>query len=880
VTDPSTLPEDGSTLASPLTLLIEEERHGDRQAEEVLLLTYTSDLGFFEAFGLGAAQACGARVTVVGDARMGAPDPRASRRAGRSYLPGNAICGGAFHPKLVLIAGPERVTAAIGSGNATLPGWQANAELWTVLRGDSTSCPSALAVLAAWLRDLPDLVRFSHRVPEALGRAADHIEALIAQSEGGMDDEVRIVSNIESPILQQLPTGPVDELAVCAPFHDAGAVAVRALVDRLQPRQVRISYQPEFTELDGPAVAVLAAELDAELRIDTEPRYRHGKLIEWAADGKRNALTGSPNLSGAALLRSLSQNGNCELGVVTPVSASLLPEGGQVAPSVVRDQRLTIRERAGDVPLLLGASRVEQGLHVMFTRALPGGGHLELSPASSPPETWERVGNVDAGETDATVTVAAEGGSRLRLVITGEDGSTRHSNLVFVVDPVRALQLPGIAAKRTPTTPPEQLFVDPRLAERFFGDLAALDSTLPARTPGGLQAARERQDSTTARLDDDLDGWERYLDECARRLGHSLLRFALGLPTPAGGPSEVASRALSPVRWADETVSDSEAGLDDENVEDVAAEQEGDRTTLAAIPDLSVAEPVVRRRYRRWAERLTETAGQLSTPARMLVVRLLLWTAAAGAWDRGERGWVALVSKALKSLGDAELPPRVEPQVGSLAAVALSVLRAEVPRYTYTEESIAFERAANAVAYLLVAADPGYVGEYTQLLESAFGAAVAAETIEAVASDIVQNDPVKEAVLALAERRRDAHRHGERLLHVMGSFSNPLPAALDAVGAAQDADLVGAWASSTSGKWVLCIWQRPDLFIIDKSGPRLLWRHYRLSGLLTPRVLALQRSLEGATSVRHGPYVEPFHEARVVLGQLGLTSPDPPLGCT
>lgn len=112
------------SLASPLTLLMQEEAHGDEQAEEVLLLSFTSDLGFLESFALGPAQAAGARVSVIADAAMTTLDPRAARRAGRSYLPGLASTNGAFHPKLVVIAGKERATVAIGSGNATLAGWQ------------------------------------------------------------------------------------------------------------------------------------------------------------------------------------------------------------------------------------------------------------------------------------------------------------------------------------------------------------------------------------------------------------------------------------------------------------------------------------------------------------------------------------------------------------------------------------------------------------------------------------------------------------------------------------------------------------------------------------------------------------------------------------
>jgi hypothetical protein len=346
-------------LASPLTLMFEEERHGDRQAKEILLLTYTSDLGFFEAFGLGVAQACGARVTTVGDVRMSRPDPRAARRAGRTYLPGNAICRGAFHPKLVVIAGPLRVTVAIGSGNATLAGWQSNAELWTVLQGDETACPAALIPLADWLRQLPGLVRFSHEVPEALARVAGHIDGLAGTTDNISDPDVVLVSTSTGPIIDQLPHGPVDELAVCAPFHDPGAVALGALVKRLKPKQLKISYQPTFTNLDGPAIGLLADRVSTELRTGDESQYRHGKLVEWTVDGTRYALTGSPNLSGAALLHSIQDGGNCELGVIAPISATLLPPGGVVSTSEAKTKHFSVQDRHGGGPLVLGATRVE-----------------------------------------------------------------------------------------------------------------------------------------------------------------------------------------------------------------------------------------------------------------------------------------------------------------------------------------------------------------------------------------------------------------------------------------------------------------------------------------------------------------------------------------
>lgn len=879
MTEPATASAAGPGLASPLSLLLEEERHGDRQAEDVLLLSFTTDLGFFEAFGLGVAQACGARVTVVGDAAMSAPDPRAARRAGRTYLPGQAICGGAFHPKLVAVVGPDRATIAIGSGNATLAGWQTNAELWTVLHGDTTACPAVMGDLAGWLRQLLDLVRFSRGVPEALARIAAGLDGLLAAAAEILDDGTRLVSTSPGPILDQLPVGPVSELAVCAPFHDPGAVALRALVQRLRPERLLIAYQPELTELDGPAVAALTREVDTELRVDGEHRYRHGKLIEWTVDGPRWALTGSPNLSGAALLRGLAEGGNCELGLISPVPASLLPEGALAAPAAVHAQRFTIRTRASEGPLVLGATRVEQGLHVLFARPLPVGGHLQLSHAAAAPETWERIGEVAAGATEVTLTVAADGGSRLRLVTSGHDGTPRYGNLVFVVDPVRATRRPSITASHVPTTRPDALFEDPRLAERFFADLLTLKAGLPPAPPRMSAATRAEQEAVSARLDDDLDGWERYLDECAGRLGHPLLRFALGLPALPSGP-EMAFEALLPVSWAEESISDKEAGLADEKAEAVADEHADQSTpTVAMLPDLSAAEPGIRRRYRRWAERMTEAAPQLGAPERMLVTRLLLWTAAAGAWDRDDHAWVSLLAQSLRSLGEAELPLQAEPHVGSLAAVAVSVLRAQAPRYAGTEETLAYEQAAEAVGHLLVVTDPAYIEEYRQLLGGAIGAAVEPETVDAVISDIVQGDRVADAMWALRDLGRDVHRRGERLLHVTGTFGNPLLAALEAVSASQDAGLIGAWASSTNGTWALCMWDPPDLFTVDASRPRLLWRHYRLSNLQTPRGLVLQKSLETATAVRHGAFVQSFPEVLDALGRLGLSGPEPPSRC-
>ena len=595
--------------------------------------------------------------------------------------------------------------------------------------------------------------------------------------------------------------------------------------------------------------------------------------------GARYALTGSPNLSGAALLHGIQDGGNCELAVMAPISATLLPPGGVVSASEAKTKKFSIQDRLGGGPLVLGATRVELGLHVQFSSELALDGHLELSLAAAPPETWERAGEVAAGSREVTITIGADGGSRVRLVTTAADGKTNYSNTVFVVDPAHIMRLPGITAAHAPVTRPDDLFGDSKLADKFFADAFALKSGQAPGAPRATITEHRAEGVGSTRLDTDTDGWQDYLDECAGRIGNPLLRFALGLPSL---PTDIASGPDAlPVSWADETVADSEAGLQSDTTEAVAAEQDADSPeALSRIPDLASEPMSVRRQYQRWAEKITAAATRFGTPEKMLITRLLLWTAAGGAWDRDDRTWIGLLSQALRTLGAANPPTQVEPQVGSLAAVALSVLRAQVPRSAHTGEAIAYDKAAQAVAHLLVASDAAYVEEYSQLLDPAFGAAVHPEIIDAVVAEVVQDDPIADAIWSLTDMRRNAHRDGDRLIHVVAVGSRPIFVALEAIGEAEDVDLVGAWASSTGGGWAMCIWQRPNLYTIDHAGPRPLWRHYKLSSFPSPRILASQRSFDSAHRIPHGAFVNSFPEVLRALEQLGLTSPSPPSDCT
>ena len=141
----------------------------------------------------------------------------------------------------------------------------------------------------------------------------------------------------------------------------------------------------------------------------------------------------------------------------------------------------------------------------------------------------------------------------------------------------------------------------------------------------------------------------------------------------------------------------------------------------------------------------------------------------------------------------------------------MSILRASAPRYWQTRETRDYAETSSAVGHLLLAADPDRIAEYVSWLGTAFGSAALPAVVLDVATEVIDPDPIADVISGLAEIGRDAHAHGPKLLHLTGKFGNPVLAALEGVGAVQDMDFVGVWATSTAGPWALIIWRADPL---------------------------------------------------------------------
>lgn len=724
-----------TALASPLSLILERALAGD-QIEHALFCTFTFDAGYFERVALGPLDGVGAQVTVVADAAMANLDPYAARRLGSRYGLGLVHHNAAFHPKLAVLLGQDSCTVAIGSGNVTMSGWHANEELWTSVDGDADQWSSATTAIGHWLQDLSNGAQVGPRVASHLASIG---RRLVRPVIGSAIDAPSVLGNLQQSIIEQLPTGPVDELNVYAPFHGLGDGAIRSLCERLQPQALRVGYQPGSTMLDPDAVGKYLHSLavPVELRALDPTRYRHGKLIEWRSGGSWWAVTGSPNLSRAALLSTPSQGGNFELAVLTQQTQSLFPPAWELA----EQGSFEALSPPSFEPTPPGASSqileaLLDGDALVLTLSRPAAEDMavQAAPAGRPPEQWTPWGIVRSGvETEELDPLP--GGSWVRVV--GTDGI-----------PSRAVPVQGPAAFRrrtraggpSGTAMPDiaDLFDDVDAANRFLNHLGAVQERLAADRPpapagegGGGQPGSGSGQST----------WEEYLDRMSSHLGANLLRFSLGMShhtvTAAGGPD-----------WDDEDIDDAEAGLEGDTVEAMASMAE----TTVQIPDGAALKDAARSQIMKQLKHLAQPGIITEPTVRLLVVRMTLSYLAGGAWPSLDNTWIDLLLNHVEAIVDdpSDQPPLRRRQA-AMATLGLSVARSRVSPIPPSLLSLKVDRLSHRLKPMVNDLDQDDVDAYCRDIGERLGFSAQPDGVLTLALDLVDEDPLQDAVRKLAE---------------------------------------------------------------------------------------------------------------------------------
>lgn len=296
--------------------------------QHALFTTYTIDLGFLEHMVWWPLQETCRNVVVLADEQrlLEACEEQASRRLithlNRRYLVDGLRFPGAAHPKVVLLTNESRGRLLVGSGNLGPRGWVRGGEVFTEYEF-SEDAPEQLAAFVV-VRDLLVALLEGSQIA---GLARERVEALLEETpwlyQGGVPAPPGVLHNLSRNLFGQLVEAVggrrVEELRVLSPFYDPGAVALETMLSRFAPERCDVYVEPGCTSVDWRRLATVRDAHAPACRVRPYRRdgcdYVHAKAYLLKLSDGALLLTGSPNLSRAALLSSAA-NGNLEVASI------------------------------------------------------------------------------------------------------------------------------------------------------------------------------------------------------------------------------------------------------------------------------------------------------------------------------------------------------------------------------------------------------------------------------------------------------------------------------------------------------------------------------------------------------------------------------------
>lgn len=432
------------------------------------------------------------------------------QRVNRLYLVRSAgRPQGRFHPKTYFFGNAKEGTLLVGSGNLSLPGLEEGKEVFS--RFDSADQEGLAAILAwrDWMKSIID-----QSADEMLGQRWWRLLQTTKEWFKGSAGPSSFVTNADASFLDQLvgSQSSADELHVTAPFFDKDVDALSSLLERLRPEQVSV-YLGRGASVDGAALRKLLKKSPAKVSVFAydPPRFVHAKLVAVIKGKRARLLSGSANLSRAALTSSMAGEAwaNIEAGVLSEATAQeardlFQPPDLETMP-VSLDDLGEFSFDEGDappaLPVRLLSARPGDGetVEVFFTGQVPSTLYL-----TSPSASAELQGN-------RTAEAFPLGQATVLLWLTDESGNIV-SNRVPLDDPQRLrlqLEKPSAKASDRPReldaadmqTPIAKVLA--RLHNECIFDIDELESV--------QQAERANEESATE--NESSDFWERLARE-------------------------------------------------------------------------------------------------------------------------------------------------------------------------------------------------------------------------------------------------------------------------------------------------------------------------------------------------------------------------------
>lgn len=304
------------------------------RADNYVATTYNVDLPFFEHMLFERLYRNGCYNTTLlcdpNQYQLALQDIPALRHLGHRYVcVPCTIAKSVFHPKLTILTSAEAGLLLLGSNNISRPGFMRNLEVATKFEYATNDSDDDLARTACrWAYDyLLELAKSQHDpvLDERLDRLWSTTGWLRRDPNPSTFKGCWLLHNLNRPILSQLVDhwqvedgSRVREAVIVSPYFDREAAALDMLLRKLEPEAVSLVTQPRDSGMDPDKVHTVLDDAGVSWSIrqlDMGARRLHAKVLALRTERGSWVLSGSPNFSRPALLRS-SSDGNAELAVL------------------------------------------------------------------------------------------------------------------------------------------------------------------------------------------------------------------------------------------------------------------------------------------------------------------------------------------------------------------------------------------------------------------------------------------------------------------------------------------------------------------------------------------------------------------------------------
>jgi len=314
-----------------LSLLI-----GEKDVTNVIILTHNIDFVFIQTIVLPALRKCGnSSLTIFADAKCSEESFQSQYLAIDSLgsrfrvVPVVMHPGFCFHPKAILLAGINKGTLLIGSGNLTFGGWRENGEIWN--RFDSNvDGTGVFTAFRNYLENILALVPLGHNVQAEIDEAFDgKTRAWANQMEpaGRLFFRAGKGESLLEQMSREVGDTKPESIIICSPYFDDHGYAIRELSKKFGVA-VQVLCQHKRSGLSKEAaeqisdIATLSSFDFHHVKIDSGERqaFVHAKWYALKNGENVRVFLGSANCSSAALTIPGS-NGNAELMTIVEMTS-------------------------------------------------------------------------------------------------------------------------------------------------------------------------------------------------------------------------------------------------------------------------------------------------------------------------------------------------------------------------------------------------------------------------------------------------------------------------------------------------------------------------------------------------------------------------------